>query len=120
MVCGHCNALHWPLEKTSGTLANPGFGMCCNHGKVRLPPLQPTPPFLQQLLTANTPAAKHFRANIRVYNSMFQMASTGVLAIAGFVKYKVSYWLQSLQVTAIVSQVPRLSDPSVMAFAICA
>ena len=76
-VCSLCNALHWPSEQTSGTSAEPGFGMCCNHGKVKLPPLQPTPPFLQQLLTTNTPAAKHFRANIRVYNSIFQMPSTG-------------------------------------------
>lgn len=77
VVCGHCKALHWPLEKTCGTVANPGFGMCCNLGKVHLPPLEPSPPILQQLLTATTPAAKHFRANIRAYNSIFQMASTG-------------------------------------------
>lgn len=76
--CGHCKALHWLLEKTSGTDAASGFGMCCYHGKVQLPPLQPTPPILQQLLTANTAAAKHFRANIRMYNSIFQMASTGM------------------------------------------
>jgi hypothetical protein len=66
--------------KADGT----GGMLCCMHGKGRsvsnLFP-QPAPEPLRRLMTAdpNTdPEAKQFQANIRKYNSLLQMASSGI------------------------------------------
>jgi hypothetical protein len=64
--CNHCHALKWKGETP---------GMCCSGGKVTLPPLAAPPEPLLTLLTTTVPDALHFQANMRNYNSCFQMTS---------------------------------------------
>jgi hypothetical protein len=77
--CQHCGALHWFAEKTVKSPARaPKFGMCCDHGKVRLPPLREPPEALRALYTGNDPQAQEFRNNIRQYNMALAFTSVGV------------------------------------------
>ena len=62
--CQHCGALHWEGESVGGSGK---FSMCCQQGKVQLPPLQPTPPLLQRLLSADSEEGRHFVKNSRAY-----------------------------------------------------
>nr|XP_025617318.1 uncharacterized protein LOC112709653 [Arachis hypogaea] len=77
--CEHCNALYWYAERSnkSYNTTDPKFTLCCKGGKVQLPQLQQAPRVLYDLLFNNTPKSKHFRDNIRAYNSMFQFTSMG-------------------------------------------
>ncbi|KAH7869858.1 uncharacterized protein C8R40DRAFT_1058173, partial [Lentinula edodes] len=78
-ACAHCSALHWLDEKTTNSLRHcPEFGMCCNHGQVQLPYLQPPPAYLYNLFTSNDGQAKKFRDNIVQYNSALAFTSVGV------------------------------------------
>jgi hypothetical protein len=52
--------------------------MCCNHGKIALPSLQPPPPELSVLLTGSDVRAKNFKENICAYNRAFAFTSLGV------------------------------------------
>lgn len=71
-VCAHCQALKFKNETP---------GMCCANGKVKLPELQAPPEPLATLITGETTQSKHFLANIRKYNSCFQMTSFGATNI---------------------------------------
>ena len=51
--------------------------MCCMHSTVQLPALGETPQFLRDMLSGETATSKRFLENIRRYNAVFQMASTG-------------------------------------------
>ncbi|TFK18689.1 hypothetical protein FA15DRAFT_552145, partial [Coprinopsis marcescibilis] len=74
--CPDCHALHWAAEKLStSTRSKAKFGICCNSGKVRLLPLQPLPPQLRELLTAQHAQAKEFWENIWKYNQSFTFTS---------------------------------------------
>ncbi|XP_072074046.1 uncharacterized protein [Arachis hypogaea] len=77
--CEHCNALYWYAERSnkSYNTTEPKFTLCCKGGKIQLPQLQQAPRVLYDLLYNNTPKSKHFRDNIRAYNSMFQFTSIG-------------------------------------------
>ncbi|KAK0064693.1 hypothetical protein Bpfe_005782 [Biomphalaria pfeifferi] len=66
--CRHCHALKWREETP---------GMCCSNGKVKLSSLQPPPEPLKSLMSEKTTKARHFRQQIRKYNSCFQMTSFG-------------------------------------------
>jgi hypothetical protein len=50
MECAHCGAQYFKRERKKG-----GYPTCCRNGKVRLAPLEPVPPLLQeyQLLQSN-------------------------------------------------------------------
>lgn len=71
-VCVHCGALKFNNETP---------GMCCANGKVKLPELHSPPEPLATLVSGDTPRSKHFLANIRKYNSCFQMTSFGATNI---------------------------------------
>jgi hypothetical protein len=72
IVCKHCQALKWEGETD---------GMCCSNGKVKLPELSfPIEP-LKSLLLGDSANAKHFKENLRKYNSSFQMTSFGATEI---------------------------------------
>ena len=74
--CSKCNALHWLQEQLKlSSKVQPLFGTCCSNGDVQLPVLQPLPPLLFELYTAETPLAKHFRTHIRKYNSALAFTS---------------------------------------------
>ncbi|KAJ1273706.1 hypothetical protein BS78_05G005300 [Paspalum vaginatum] len=77
--CKHCNALLWYEERLRPKVSTkkPAFGMCCNQGKIRLPPLKKPPQYLDNLLNGEGKDSKNFRENIRTYNSMFSFTSTG-------------------------------------------
>ncbi|XP_072052195.1 uncharacterized protein [Arachis hypogaea] len=78
-ICEHCFALFWYDERInkSYNTDQPKFTMCCKGGQVQLPHLPEAPKVLYELLFNNNPKSKHFRDNIRSYNSMFQFTSMG-------------------------------------------
>lgn len=57
--------------------APPEFSMCCMHGKIELPPPPQLPQAIIDLLINGDTRRKHFRENIRAYNSMFAFTSMG-------------------------------------------
>ena len=63
--CKHCHAKRFEREP-------PGF--CCRGGKTKLAN-QDTPPDLMRLWTSSDPVARHFRDNIRFFNSHFSFTS---------------------------------------------
>ncbi|CAG5115735.1 unnamed protein product, partial [Candidula unifasciata] len=71
-VCVHCSAFKFKNETP---------GMCCAGGKVKLPVLHSPPEPLSSLVAGDTSQSKHFLANIRKYNSCFQMTSFGATNI---------------------------------------
>ncbi len=73
-TCSECNALMFEKELHRGTT----YSLCCGYGKVKVPPIKPPPPILQQLLTENSETSKNFRSNIRCYNSALALSSIGV------------------------------------------
>ncbi|KAJ7310822.1 hypothetical protein DFH08DRAFT_644317, partial [Mycena albidolilacea] len=56
----------------------PQFGMYCNHGKVKLPELNPPPEALQRLLLDDGAQGKEFCNNMRQYNIALSFTSLGV------------------------------------------
>ena len=68
VVCQHCNALRFPLERT---------GICCNNGKVSFPSPPATPDLLLQLFSGQHPLSQHFLKNIQQYNGIFKFTSFG-------------------------------------------
>ncbi|XP_072054416.1 uncharacterized protein [Arachis hypogaea] len=77
--CRHCDAMMWYEERSekSKTGSNIEFSICCMRGKVQLPFLQRPPQLLQGLLSGADQRSKHFKDNIRTYNSMFCFTSLG-------------------------------------------
>ncbi|TFK58668.1 hypothetical protein BDN72DRAFT_746666, partial [Pluteus cervinus] len=79
VICVHCNALHWDIEKvTSSRVGEPRFGSCCDHGKVRLPLLADPPSVLRGLLLGRDTVSRNFRDDIRQYNMALAFTSLGV------------------------------------------
>jgi hypothetical protein len=76
--CPSCSALHWLDERlTKSSKSKPRFGICCYSGKISLPPLQPVPPELYHLLTAQDQIGTAFRDHICNYNMALAMTSVG-------------------------------------------
>ncbi|XLV02820.1 hypothetical protein S245_017157, partial [Arachis hypogaea] len=77
--CEHCATLFWYDQRSNknNNTADLKFNLCCKGGQVQLPHLLEAPNVLYELLFNNTPKSKHFRDNIRSYNSMFQFTSIG-------------------------------------------
>ena len=63
--CKHCYAKKFERET---------MGFCCRKGKIKLANPD-TPPELMKLWTSDDPAARHFRDNIRFFNSHFSFTS---------------------------------------------
>ncbi|KAI0311386.1 hypothetical protein OF83DRAFT_1068932, partial [Amylostereum chailletii] len=68
----------WTEERTQGSASNPDFGMCCNHGRVDLPPLPDPPDEIRDLYTGTNEMARDFRQFIRQYNCALAFTSLGV------------------------------------------
>ena len=66
--CNFCHAIKWKDEAP---------GMCCNAGKVQLPPFESLPEPLFSLLMDLHPEHAHFMDCLRKYNGCFQMTSFG-------------------------------------------
>ncbi|KAJ7623820.1 hypothetical protein B0H17DRAFT_857995, partial [Mycena rosella] len=56
----------------------PKFGMCCNHGKVTIPNLEPPPEALRLLLTGDDAQSVEYRKNMWQYNIALSFTSLGV------------------------------------------
>ena len=66
-------------ERVSASkIGHPEFGMCCGHGKIKLPSLQVPPQPLYNLFTGNTAQGREFRSNIVQYNAALAFTSLGV------------------------------------------
>lgn len=58
---------------------NPRVSLCCGHGKVKLPYLRESPPFLEYLMDySGGSRSSNFRKNIRPCNCMLDFTSFGV------------------------------------------
>jgi hypothetical protein len=77
-ICLHCQALHWKAKETCHIDLGTGYGSCCNHGMVCLPPLPLPPPALRALLDGSDPKSQHFLENIQKYNAALAFTSLGV------------------------------------------
>lgn len=78
-ICFNCSSLMWKHELHNGSLGiNATFSTYCMQGKIVLPPLHEPPDILKKFLTDDSPQAKHFRKNIRGFNSSLAFASLGV------------------------------------------
>ena len=75
--CSNCGALKFEKETDS---------LCCSKGKIQLDEFPQPQTFLQHLYEGIDRNGKHFLANIRKYNSAFQMTSFGCneVSMAGF------------------------------------
>lgn len=71
--------MFWCEERLStSSKIKPVYSGCCGKdGKIILPKLNDPPQTLQQLLHGDNDKSKHFRDNIRSYNSMFSFTSIG-------------------------------------------
>lgn len=69
----------WYEERSekSRNISNPEFSICCMKGKIQLPFLKQPPNVLWNLITDSDPRSRHFKDNIRSYNSMFSFTSIG-------------------------------------------
>ena len=74
LECPSCHALVWEKEKkgTRGPNRTPLFSICCQQGRVTLPPEPEAPPALEKLFSST-----HFQHDIRTYNSILAFTSMG-------------------------------------------
>ncbi|RID45967.1 hypothetical protein BRARA_I02661, partial [Brassica rapa] len=65
----------WTSESTATDprTGEPTFTLCCNHGQIKLPPINQPPALLEKLLQT-----RWFRDTIRVYNSVLAFTSVGM------------------------------------------
>lgn len=74
--CENCSALHWLLERVKTSSKNSlRFENCCKQGSVILEPPKDPSQFLRHLFESDDVQSKHFRGNIRQYNSAFAFTS---------------------------------------------
>ena len=68
--CQCCHALHFMHESHDGKAKDDEatFSQCCQHGKVVLPALKPTPPVLSSLICKQRTGFSAFLKNLRSYN----------------------------------------------------
>lgn len=79
LYCFYCDALHWLNEHVSSSrIGHPEFGMCCGHGKIKLPSLQVPQQPLYNLFTADSSQGREFHTNIVQYNAALAFTSLGV------------------------------------------
>ncbi|XP_028793347.1 uncharacterized protein LOC114749047 [Neltuma alba] len=79
-VCHYCGALMWFNERLKRAPSNeyPLFSICCCHGKILVPLMQPPPETFRKLFfDKDNPQSKRFLSNIRAYNNMFCFTSMG-------------------------------------------
>ncbi|XP_058729905.1 uncharacterized protein LOC131601957 [Vicia villosa] len=79
-ICSDCGADMWYEErsdKCDNTTVNLRFSLCCSKGIVHLPYEIRPPELLINLMNGQDSRSKHYRENIRAYNSMFCFTSIG-------------------------------------------
>lgn len=76
LQCPHCGSWNFPAERVgSGLTAK--VTLCCQNGKVSLPPLPDAPQPLRSWLRGDSALARHVRQNIRRYNAAMSFVSFG-------------------------------------------
>ena len=76
VCCQFCSALHWLQERVStSSMRNPSFENCCKQGAIVLRAPRDIPEFISNLFRADDALSKHFRDNIRQYNSALAFTS---------------------------------------------
>ena len=100
LQCSNCGALKFDKETDS---------LCCSKGKVQLDGFPQPQLFLRHLYEGVDSNGKHFLANIRKYNSAFQMTSFGCneVSMAGF---NPSFRIQGQVYHLIGSMVPTQGE----------
>ena len=80
VVCRQCGARMWDNEKLSSSTRRSGplFSLCCNNGKVKLPPVKPPPDVIKQLLNGTHEHSQLFSKCIRRLNSSLAFVSMQV------------------------------------------
>ena len=74
--CRNCGAWHWETEAVqSDRRRDRVYKSCCKRGGVVLPPFQPPPDYLRQLLIGDDIRTRTFRKNLRKYNSTLTFTS---------------------------------------------
>lgn len=71
--CSKCSALHFEKEKNY----RGKFSLCCGDGSIKLTQTREYPDLFKDWLIEANIEGKHFRTNIRKYNSAFAFASFG-------------------------------------------
>ena len=96
-ICQWCDALRFPGERES---------ICCQKGKVRLPPVPEPTPILKNLLEDKDPRSKVFKKHIIAINSALGMACmkvkhkkppTGTFQPQVIIQGKVYYYIGALE-----------------------
>ncbi|CAN1254538.1 ATP-dependent DNA helicase PIF1 [Linum perenne] len=80
LTCQFCGAYFWPAEKlvSASRVNQPVYGICCQRGRVDVPLLQQTPPYLDSLLVvSDSQPSKHYKTHCRSYNAAFSFTSFG-------------------------------------------
>ncbi|KAL0889241.1 hypothetical protein Bca101_013224 [Brassica carinata] len=74
VLCTSCKALLWNAEATGGQTnrVKKQFSLCCQRGRVRLPPVREPPSPLLEILES-----PKFRPHIRFANSLLAFTSMG-------------------------------------------
>ncbi|XP_074327944.1 uncharacterized protein LOC141665858 [Apium graveolens] len=77
-ICSKCQTIMWNHERNnkSATKKPPTFSLCCKNGQIILEKEKQPPEPLTSLLTGGS-RFRHFKKNIRMYNCMFAISSTG-------------------------------------------
>ncbi|XP_074378692.1 uncharacterized protein LOC141720243 [Apium graveolens] len=77
-ICSKCQAIMWNHERNNkkATKKPPTFSLCCKNGQIILEKEKQPPQPLASLHTGGS-RFRHFKENIRMYNCMFAMSSTG-------------------------------------------
>lgn len=103
ICCQFFSALHWLQERVStSSIQNPRFENCCKQGAIVLEAPQNVPEFISNLFQADNPLSKHFRDNIRQYNSALAFTSLKCtpdprLPVGGIQNFRELYHMQSLK-----------------------
>jgi hypothetical protein len=79
VTCKWCHAEVWYEERAEKSKyhVDPEFSICCQKGQVELPLIGKPPDLLLSLINGSDHRSKHFKENIRAYNSMFAFTSMG-------------------------------------------
>lgn len=85
-ICPFRYASMYLNERTSGTINNPIFSMCCSKGKVDLPQLNPLPTWYFNFIKQIGPLGRHFISKIRLYNSAFAFSSFNAKVLIIFIR----------------------------------
>lgn len=99
-ICQYCHAVRFSFEAP---------GMCCQNGRVNLPPLA-LPPFpVKALLDYSHPSSVEFHNHIKAYNAAFQMTSFGAKE-ERFERFPSTFKIQGQVYHQIGSLLPELGQ----------